>query len=110
MSKKLFGNNAVQWEISNFLHLLNPWWQGNKGRILPKTRRWLFDLLRSRLSGNLAPIVVLRGPRQVGKTVLQQQLIMDLLDGGIEPNRIFHVQFDDVDERGLMEGLPLRST
>ncbi len=106
MARKLFGNDAVQWEISSFLHLLNPWWRGAKGRSLPRTKRWIFTLLRSRLMGNLAPITVLRGPRQVGKTILQQQLIADLLKNGVDPKCIFHVQFDDVDERGLMEGLP----
>lgn len=106
MAKKLFGNDAVQWEVSSFLRMLNPWWQGNAGRSLPKTKRWIFDLLQSRLRGNLAPITVLRGPRQVGKTILQQQLIADILGNGIDPKYVFHVQFDDVDERGLMEGLP----
>lgn len=106
MTKKLFGSDAVQWEVSSFLRLLNPWWQGNKGRILPKTKRWIFELLRSRLMGNLAPITVLRGPRQVGKTILQQQLIANLLGEGVNPKHIFHVQFDDVNERGLMDGLP----
>jgi len=52
---------------------------------------------------NLAPIVVLRGPRRVGKTTVQEQFINDLLArDSIEGSRIFRVQFDDIEsELGL---------
>ncbi|OYV74327.1 MAG: hypothetical protein B7Z74_02480, partial [Deltaproteobacteria bacterium 21-66-5] len=45
----------------------------------------------------LAPIVAMRGPRQVGKTTIQHQLIEDLLKlRGVNASRIFRIQFDDV--------------
>ncbi|WP_437869604.1 ATP-binding protein [Sorangium sp. So ce363] len=44
----------------------------------------------------MAPIVVVRGPRRVGKTVAQLQVIESLLSDGVSPNRILRVQFDDV--------------
>ena len=44
----------------------------------------------------LAPIVAVRGPRQVGKTTAQLQTIEDLLRGGCPPNTVLRVQFDDL--------------
>jgi predicted AAA+ superfamily ATPase len=50
---------------------------------------------------------VLKGPRQVGKTTIQEQLIQDLLKAGVPGSHIFRIQFDDlptlrgVDERIL---------
>jgi len=44
----------------------------------------------------MAPIIVIRGSRQVGKSVIQEQLIEELLKlRGVKPNRIFRFQFDD---------------
>lgn len=80
------------------LHRQNPWWRGRAMRPLPRFRRWPFAKLRERLLRPLAPILVLRGPRQVGKTTLLEQLIATLLrEEGIAPNRIFRVQFDELD-------------
>ncbi|MFQ5840029.1 MAG: ATP-binding protein [Candidatus Methylomirabilales bacterium] len=39
---------------------------------------------------------MLRGPRQVGKTTIQEQLIQQYLKDGVEPKRIFRVQFDEL--------------
>lgn len=61
-------------------------------------RRWAFRPVREGLERGLAPVVVLRGPRQVGKTTLLVQVIQDLLESGIKPERIFRVQFDDLPE------------
>ena len=50
----------------------------------------------NRLERNMAPIIVIRGSRQVGKSVIQEQLIEELLKlRGVKPNRIFRFQFDD---------------
>ena len=48
------------------------------------------------MSLQLAPIVAVRGPRQVGKTTAQLQVIEDLLAEGVRPNTILRVQFDDL--------------
>lgn len=68
-------------------------------------RRWLFELTLQRLEAGLAPITVLRGPRQVGKTTLQEQIIQHLLtEKKVSPNRIFRVQFDEIPSlRGLQD-------
>lgn len=65
-------------------------------RPLPPFRRWLFEPALQRLQTGLASVTVLRGPRQVGKTTLQEHLIEHLLNQGVEPNRIFRVQFDEL--------------
>ena len=40
--------------------------------------------------------MAVRGPRQVGKTTIQLQLIADLLDEGVLPTSILRVQFDEL--------------
>jgi len=60
-------------------------------------RRHLVEQVRRRLDAEIAPIVVIRGPRQVGKTTAQFQIIADLLDEGVPPTSILRVQFDELD-------------
>lgn len=66
-------------------------------RPLPPFRRWLFEHTLQRLKNGLAPVTVLRGPRQVGKTTLQEQVIDHLLNVEKVPaRRIFRIQFDEL--------------
>ena len=65
-------------------------------RRLPETRRHLVGQIQRRFQMNLAPIIVVRGSRQVGKTTACEQVIADLLATGIDPKRILRVQFDDI--------------
>jgi predicted AAA+ superfamily ATPase len=44
----------------------------------------------------LTPVTVLRGPRQVGKTTLLNQVIETLLAEGVAAHRILRVQFDQL--------------
>jgi len=100
-----FNGGSVGRELDAFLRDTNPWWSGRPGRPLPPFRRWLFPHALQRLKSGLAPVTVIRGPRQVGKTTLQEQLISCLLrEEGVEPNRVFRVQFDEIPSlRGLRE-------
>jgi predicted AAA+ superfamily ATPase len=83
--------------LDTFLRETNPWWSGKPARPLPPYRRWAFEVLKRKLRNGLAPLVVLRGPRQVGKTTLQEQLVEDCLSReGVEPRRILRVQFDEI--------------
>lgn len=59
-------------------------------------RRWPFAAVLNGLKRGLTPAVVLRGPRQVGKTTLLNQVIDQLLVEGVDPRFIFRLQFDDV--------------
>jgi predicted AAA+ superfamily ATPase len=74
----------------------NPWWEGERIADLPPVRRWAYEPVRRGLERGLTPAVVLRGPRQVGKTTLLNQVIDSLLEEGVHPHRIFRVQFDDL--------------
>jgi hypothetical protein len=39
---------------------------------------------------------VIRGPRQIGKTTLQQQVVQQLIADGVAPKRILRIQFDEL--------------
>lgn len=87
---------ALPQETLNDLGRMNPWWQGERMAPLPSTRRHLVAQISSRLQSRLAPIIVVRGPRQVGKSTAQMQVIADLLNGGVPPLHVFRVQFDEL--------------
>ncbi|MBI4661072.1 MAG: ATP-binding protein [Verrucomicrobia bacterium] len=74
----------------------NPWWRGEELPGVPPFRRWAFDPVLESLQKGMSPATVLRGPRQIGKTTLLNQIIQRLLADGVAPNRIFRLQFDDL--------------
>ncbi len=80
------------------LQRMNPWWEGNPLPLLPLTRRHLVGTIHKRLQIRLAPIVVVRGPRQIGKTTAQLHVLQDLLERGVRPTNIFRVQCDELPE------------
>lgn len=88
-------------DLVQFIELQNPWWSG-KSAIQPAVfRRWAFAEATRALQSNLTPIVAIRGPRRVGKTTIQQQLIEELLRlHNVNPARILRVEFDDVPALG----------
>jgi predicted AAA+ superfamily ATPase len=85
-------------ELDMLIRGMNPWWEGKPAKPVPPYLRWAFPrVLRSVQSGPAA-ITVLRGPRQVGKSTIQSQLIERFLrTEKIDPRRIFRVQFDELD-------------
>jgi predicted AAA+ superfamily ATPase len=78
------------------LERLNPWWRDERGKVLPEHERDFVQQVRKALDQNLAPITVVRGPRQVGKTTAQLQIIEQLLTEGVGGDRILRVQFDEL--------------
>jgi hypothetical protein len=82
--------------IQKRLYNANLWWQSIPRLPLPPFKRWAFEPVLNRLKGGITPIVGLRGPRQVGKTTLTQQIIQQLLDEGVPAHHILHVLFDDL--------------
>ena len=93
----LFDQVRLPPEIDAHLREINPWWQGLPGRVLPPYRRWVFATMLRRLDAKVAPAIVLRGARQVGKTTLQEQTIQFLLtERRVDPRRILRVQFDEL--------------
>jgi predicted AAA+ superfamily ATPase len=84
-------------ELDSFIRGTNPWWAGKPGPNIPPYRRWAFHTSLRKMQSGLAPITVLRGPRQVGKTTLQMQLINYLLkEKNVPPSHILRVQFDEI--------------
>jgi len=91
------GGVSLSAPVEAFLWDTNPWWRGKPARPVPPFRRWLFEPALQRLKSGLTPVTVLRGPRQVGKTTLQEQLIEHLLEQEKVPaDHIFRVQFDEI--------------
>lgn len=92
----LFPELDLPGELVQDLIRQNPWWKNNPLPLVPSFRRWPYAKLCERIDHPIAPILVIRGPRQIGKTTLQLQLIQSLLQDGIAPKRIIRVQFDDL--------------
>lgn len=90
----LFGKLPL--ELSENIRSLNPWWRKEPGPVLPPFQRWLWQRLHQLLTRGLTPAVVLRGPRQVGKTVLVRQIVERLLAEGVAARRILYVAFDEL--------------
>lgn len=82
--------------LEGVLREANPWWLGEQPVGLPSFKRWAFEPALKSLTRGLTPATELRGPRQVGKTTLLRQIVLHLLDEGIDPRRILHVPFDDL--------------
>ena len=83
-------------ELVETLHRSNPWWRGDPTPPVPATRRHLVGQVRQRLERGITPIVAAPGPRGVGKTTMQLQMIDDLLAEGVPPHHIIRVPLDEV--------------
>jgi predicted AAA+ superfamily ATPase len=99
-SEMISGSGSSQIQLSGELvrdvQRMNPWWEGKPLPLLPETRRHLVGTIHQGLRLRLAPIVVVRGPRQIGKTTAQLQVLQDLLDRGIAPRHLLRVQCDEL--------------
>ncbi len=103
MKKKAISSSQMPLDLGippllmSALRRLNPWWEGDPAPVQPMTRRHLVGQIRRRLEVGIAPIVVVRGPRQIGKTTAQFQFLEGLLDHGVPPKHILRVQFDELE-------------
>jgi predicted AAA+ superfamily ATPase len=104
----LFSQMTLPAESVEAIRRQNPWWEGRPMAVLPPHRRHLVRQIQRRLEWKLAPIVVVRGPRQIGKTTAQGHVIQDLLAAGVDGRRILRVQFDDLPELDEFESPILR--
>ena len=103
-----FADSWLSPQLVADLRRFNPWWEGAPMPLQPQTRRHLVAQIRRRLDAEIAPIIVVRGPRQVGKTTAQFQIIADLLDEGVSPTSILRVQFDELESLQRMADPILR--
>lgn len=85
--------NKKKLEEALFFH--NPWWIKERvpEELLERYKRPIFDKLVSYLGLNR--ILILKGPRRVGKTSLLYQLIDHLFVQGVSPQNILFLSFDD---------------
>jgi predicted AAA+ superfamily ATPase len=96
--RSLFPKLQLPEGIVATLRRQNPWWEGQPMRRLPQHRRHLVAQLHARLKARIAPIIVVRGPRQVGKTTAQEHVIDDLLQSGVPQQDILRFQADELPE------------
>jgi predicted AAA+ superfamily ATPase len=88
----------------DLLEFCNPWWQGKTIPSPPIFRRKAFSDVTRLLQSKKIPVVGLRGPRRVGKTTIQQQLIeQQLFFEKIPPSHVLRVQFDEVPQLGVFD-------
>lgn len=106
----IFVDSGLPPPLIDDLRRFNPWWENEAMPVQPATRRHLVTQTRRCLNSNVAPVVVVRGPRQVGKTTAQFQIIQDLLDEGVHPRCILRVQFDDLETLARLKEPILRIT
>lgn len=104
----LFGGGGLPAAVTAYIRETNPWWVGKPGPQLPSFRRAMFEEVLRKLKSGLAPCVVVRGPRQVGKTTLQEQLIEHLIEAEqVSPRRILRVQLDEIRSLAKVDDLVL---
>jgi len=81
--------------FADALLAVNEWWitgKSRKAERYPK-KRSIFPNLEKELRSKR--VVILTGPRRVGKSVLLHQLIQNLLDSGTSRDNIVYYQLDD---------------
>ncbi|WP_214229529.1 ATP-binding protein [Pedobacter sp. B4-66] len=85
-------------KIIERLHYENPWWISKEIQSAYKTmqRRLYFNLFYPFVKEkDIRRAVVLMGPRRVGKTVMMFHAIDNLLQDGVNPQKIFFVGIDN---------------
>lgn len=83
--------------ILKVLSAYNPWWKTGSinAKLTRKYKRFAFQEAMNRLDApSLRRIVVLTGTRRVGKTTIQYQMIEQLLQRGIPPQKIVFISMD----------------
>ena len=91
-------SNELSPALIRELRAMNPWWNNDNMESVPNYRRNIYPSLFESVTRGRYKIVALRGPRQVGKTVIQQQMIQDLLEKKrvVKPEQVLRVQFENL--------------
>ena len=92
-------SNILSSDLIHRLNQMNPWWNADAPLIVPKFKRSIFYTLHQRLTDcetGHKPFLGLRGPRQVGKSTIMEQLIQTLIYDKrlVEPKQVLRVLFD----------------
>ena len=84
----------------NLLKILsgtNPWWRTGKlpmGHAKPVRRFAYYEGMKILQHPDIRRMVILTGARRIGKTTIMYQMIEDLLEQGVKPERIAYISFD----------------
>lgn len=89
--------------MERMINLLNPWWR-EPGWTFSAADRILLKNITNLLERD--EIIVIKGPRQAGKTYLLYQLIDQLLKRRVAPGNIFYFSLDDEDIRNWIAQTP----
>ena len=88
-------SKGISHYVRDIVVSMNPWWNNESSSQIPDYRRNAFRKLYDSLKQGRYPIIALRGPRRVGKTVLLRQMIHDLIENdAVPPCHILRIQFD----------------
>ena len=79
-------------QLLKILYTHNPWWESRKHQVPEKKRSEYGHLWQTMRDKQVTAII---GPRRVGKSVLMQQLIKQLIDENVNSKNIFSAQLDE---------------
>lgn len=91
-------NNVSKSQVIDRLRFENPWWVSGhiEDDYLQMNRRLYFDLFRPlALETDVRRALVLMGPRRVGKTVMLFHLVEELIQQGVNPQRIVFITIEN---------------
>jgi len=98
--------------INEITEAQNPWWIDARIPHVPEFRRVLHASVFAQITDVTdRRAVVLRGPRQVGKTTILRQIIRDLIQEGWPPENLLYFDFSDeriTDDLTIQEVLAAR--
>lgn len=83
-------------EYKELLIPYNPWWENLEKAFerLPSFRRPIFDEIYKGLK-ETPQIISITGPRRVGKSTIIKQIVKNLIDEGVKPDKIIYYSMDD---------------
>ena len=83
--------------LKRIIYSNSPWIEDSGKIIEPEQyKREVFYRAKTELQAVHGNAILLKGPRRVGKTETQRQLIADLVKSGISPKHILYLSFDDL--------------
>lgn len=83
-------------DFQSVLAPYNPWWTSPQSAFggIPTFRRPVFSTLLTDIK-TVPQMLAITGPRRIGKSTLLKQLIRQLIEEGVQPDRLVYYSFDD---------------
>lgn len=95
--KEIAANYGVPDLVLQRLHFENPWWLGMPGKEIQNLpeRLYLEPFMTLLQVKDVHRLILLMGPRRVGKTVLMHHAIARLIRSGVSPRKIAYVSIEN---------------